>query len=123
MKKMVLIVEDDIAIRENTAELLELSGYEVLTAENGKTGFEIAKKDKPDVVICDVLMPVTDGHAFFRLVKGEDSTADIPVIFFSADSAPDDVKKGVIKGADEYLKKPFTHKELLGAIARCLNKQ
>jgi CheY-like chemotaxis protein len=118
--KTVLIVEDDMAIRENTAELLELEGYKVLTAENGKTGFEIAKKSKPFVVICDIMMPDTDGRAFLNLVKGEESTAGIPLIFFSADSAADEVKRGRTKRADEYLRKPFTQKELLSAVARCL---
>jgi CheY-like chemotaxis protein len=117
---LVLVIENDIAIRENTAELLELTGYKVLTAENGLTGFEITKKDKPDVIICDIMMPVTDGRAFFRLVKGNESTARIPLIFFSADSEPDEVKKALIKGADEYLRKPFLNKDLLDAVARCL---
>lgn len=122
MRNKILVIESDLAIRENTAELLELSGYEVLTAENGKIGFDIAKTDKPDVIICDLLMPVSDGRAFFKLAKGEKSTADIPLIFFSEGSAPDEVKRGVIKGADEYLRKPFTNKDLLITVARCLKK-
>jgi CheY-like chemotaxis protein len=122
MKKIVLVIEDDTAIRENTAELLELSDYKVLTAENGIAGFDIVKNNKPDVVICDIMMPVSDGRAFFRLVKGEKSTAEIPLIFFSAGSMPDEVKKGTIKGADEYLRKPFTNKDLLSAVERCLKK-
>lgn len=120
MKKRVLVIENDAAIRENTAELLELDGYQALTAENGKTGFEIAKVDRPDVIICDILMPMSDGRAFFKMVKGEESTAGIPLIFFSADSRPDDVRKGITKGADEYLRKPFTRKDLLGAVSKCL---
>jgi CheY-like chemotaxis protein len=122
MKKIVLVIEDDAAIRENTAELLELSDYKVLTAENGRIGFDIVKKDRPDVVICDIMMPVSDGRAFFKLVKEEGSTAGIPLIFFSAGSMPDEVKKGRIKGADEYLRKPFTNKDLLSAVERCLKK-
>jgi CheY-like chemotaxis protein len=120
MKKMVLVIEDDTAIRENTAELLELSNYKVLTAENGIVGFNVVKKNKPDVIICDIMMPVSDGRAFFRLVKEDESTAGIPLIFFSAGSMPSEVKKGTIKGADEYLKKPFTNKDLLSAVERCL---
>jgi CheY-like chemotaxis protein len=116
----ILIIEDNREIRENTFEILDLAGYKVFTACNGKAGFELAKKSMPDLIICDMLMPESDGITFLKLVKENKQTQNIPLICFSADSAPMDVQKGVIKGADEYLSKPFSSEDLLDAVARHL---
>ncbi len=119
----VLVIEDNPEIRENTAEFLEISGYEPITAVNGKTGFEKAKKNVPDVIICDIMMPASDGIEFFKLIKGEITTKNIPLIFFSAGSAPVEVRKGLVKGADFYLSKPFTDFELIDAIQMALQNK
>lgn len=121
--KLILVIEDNPEVRENTAELLELSGYQVLTASNGKAGFEKTRINRPDVIICDVMMPETDGLGFLRLAKSDQTTSGIPLIFFSAGSAPPAVRKNIEQGADVYLRKPFTDNDLLGAVEKCLNKK
>ena len=121
--KLILVIEDNEEVRENTAELLELSGYKVLTAKNGKTGFEKTRSMRPDVVICDVLMPETDGLGFLHLAKNDKTTSTIPLIFFSAGSAPAAVRKNIEQGADVYLRKPFSFNDLLGAVEKCLNRK
>ena len=115
--KSVLVIEDNLELRENTAELLELAGYNVFTAENGKTGFEQALYNHPDVIVCDIMMPVWDGNFFLQQIKKEDSTKEIPLVFFSAGSAPLYIRKDIEAGGSKYLNKPFTGDELLNAIA------
>jgi CheY-like chemotaxis protein len=116
----ILVIEDNAVLRENTAELLSLNGFDVITAKNGREGFEKTKISNPNIILCDILMPETDGRAFLKLVKNDKATISIPLIFFSAGSAPSDVKTGLVQGADEYLSKPFTEDELMWAIKRIL---
>jgi CheY-like chemotaxis protein len=116
--KKILIIEDNDEIRENTAELLELHHYDVFTAEEGGEGFEVAKQQKPDLIICDIMMPDTDGRKFLRLARDDKAVRDIPVIFFSAGTAAPEVQRSLAKAANGFLKKPFTEEELLKAIAR-----
>lgn len=117
----ILVIEDNLELRENTAELLELNGYKVITAINGKSGFELAKKNRPDVVICDLMMPDTDGLGFLQLVKADSTLEDIPMIFFSAGSAPPALSKFVLYDHTYYLRKPFTKEELYEAVAKSIN--
>jgi DNA-binding response OmpR family regulator len=119
--KSVLVIDDNREIRENTAELLSLNGFEVFTAVNGKNGFDEVKSKHPDIILCDIMMPETNGKEFLRLVKNDATTCSIPLIFFSAGSVPLKVKKGLIQGADAYLPKPFTEQELLEVIERNIN--
>jgi CheY-like chemotaxis protein len=119
--KKVLIIEDNREIRENTAELLELNNYSVLVAENGRIGFDLAKRSIPDIILCDMMMPETNGWEFFKLAKEEYSICNIPIIFFSAGSFIPEVEKSLIKGANGYLQKPFTEAELLKNIERGLD--
>ena len=121
--KTILIIEDDDAIRENTAELLELSNYRVLTADSGHTGFDLAKEFHPDIILCDIMMPGTDGRKFQRLAKDDTLLSKIPLIFFSAGSVSAEYQKDLVKGPDGYLKKPFTEEELLEVISRTLQKR
>ncbi|WP_149277008.1 response regulator [Pareuzebyella sediminis] len=114
--KSVLLIEDDGVLRANTAELLELSGYVVKTASNGKKGVSAAIECLPDVIICDIMMPELDGYGVLRALAEEESTRDIPFIFLSAKTEYQDVRKGMQEGADDYLTKPFTENELIGAI-------
>ncbi|HXU27850.1 MAG TPA: response regulator [Bacteroidia bacterium] len=115
--KSVLVIEDNLELRENTAELLELAGYQVFTAENGKTGFEQALYNHPDVIVCDIAMPVWDGSFFLQEIKKEDSTKEIPLIFFSAGSAPPAIRRDIEAGGSRYISKPFSNDELLNAVA------
>ena len=112
----ILIIEDNKDLRENTAELLGFSNYRVLTAENGNQGFTLARQQHPDLILCDLVMPQSDGWSFLQLVKAEDSTRNIPLVFFSAGSTFPVLKKQAIQQAGSYLSKPFTEQELLHAI-------
>jgi CRP-like cAMP-binding protein/CheY-like chemotaxis protein len=103
-------------MRENTAEILSLSKYEVLTAPNGKEGVELALKHKPDLVICDIMMPVLDGYGVLHLLSKNEETAGIPFIFLSAKAERSDLRKGMEMGADDYVTKPFDDIELLSAV-------
>src|SRR3989304_3863754 len=116
MSKKILLIEDNKDMRENTAEILELSKYKVSTAKNGKEGVEIAQKEKPDLIICDIMMPVLDGYGVLHLLAKDDETASIPFIFLTAKAERNDFRKGMEMGADDYVTKPFDDIELLNAI-------
>lgn len=116
MNKTILLIEDDIALRENTAELLELSDYKVFTAPNGKIGIEKAIEIQPDVIVCDIMMPEIDGYGVLESLSSNDKTSHIPFIFLSAKTEHKEVRKGMNMGADDYLTKPFYEEELISAI-------
>src|ERR1700712_1967967 len=120
--KTILIIEDNAEVRENTAEIIELANYKVITADNGKTGVELALKEKPDLVICDIMMPVLDGYGVYHLMSKHKETATIPFIFLTAKSEKADFRKGMEMGADDYIMKPFDGIELLNAIEIRLKK-
>ncbi|MGB3345142.1 MAG: response regulator [Aequorivita sp.] len=120
--KKVLIIEDNEDVRENTADILELSGYNVTTAENGKIGVKVAKQLLPDVIVCDIMMPELDGYEVLEKLNKNTKTARIPFIFLTAKTEKIDMRKGMNLGADDYLTKPFTENELLEAIASRLKK-
>jgi CheY-like chemotaxis protein len=120
--KTILIIEDNTDVRENTAEILELASYRVLQAENGKAGVEIAQKMKPDLIICDIMMPVLDGYGVIHLLNKAPDTASIPFIFLTAKSERIDFRKGMEMGADDYISKPFDDIELLRAVEGRLKK-
>ena len=107
MKQTILIIEDNTDIRESTAEILELAGYTTLTAENGKIGVEMAQKQSPSLIICDIMMPELDGYGVLYLLSKSPETAVIPLIFLTAKSERIDMRKGMEMGADDYLTKPF----------------
>ncbi|MDT0685143.1 response regulator [Autumnicola psychrophila] len=114
--KKVLLIEDDVTVRENTAELLELSGYDIETASNGRLGVEKAKKILPDVIVCDIMMPEMDGYGVLEELSKSEETIDIPFIFLSAKTEHKDIRRGMDLGADDYLTKPFEEEDLLSAI-------
>ncbi|WP_298238413.1 response regulator [uncultured Algibacter sp.] len=120
--KTVLLIEDDAILRENTAELLELSSYKVLKASNGKTGVAIAKKENPDIIVCDIMMPELDGYSALKILSKSKLTKYIPFIFLSAKTERSDVRKGMNLGADDYITKPFTEEDLICAIESRLAK-
>jgi CRP-like cAMP-binding protein/CheY-like chemotaxis protein len=120
--KTILIIEDNQDVRENTSEILELANYKVLQAENGKIGVELAQKIKPDLIICDIMMPVLDGYGVIHLLNKNQETASIPFIFLTAKSERLDFRKGMEMGADDYISKPFDDIELLNAIESRLKK-
>ena len=120
--KTVLLVEDDTALRENTAELLELSNYRVLTASNGRVGIEKAKEAHPDIIVCDIMMPEVDGYKVLETLSKDPKTSHIPFVFLSAKTEHKEVRKGMDMGADDYLTKPFDEDELLSALESRLAK-
>ncbi len=115
-KRTILLIEDDKDVRENTAEILELANYKVITAENGRRGVEMARTGRPDLILCDIMMPELDGYGVLHMLGRDPSTADIPFIFLTAKAERGDVRKGMELGADDYLTKPFEENELLNAI-------
>lgn len=120
--KIILLIEDSDDIRETTAEILELANYKVLTAENGKIGVEIANKTKPDLVVCDIMMPVLDGYGVLHIFSQSPELQNIPFIFLTAKTDRSDLRKAMDMGADDYLTKPFQEVELLNAIESRLKK-
>ncbi|MAQ76366.1 MAG: transcriptional regulator [Aquimarina sp.] len=120
--KTILLIEDDTALRENTAELLELSDYTVITAPNGKLGIEHAKAHKPDIIVCDIMMPEIDGYGVLEALSLDHHTSHIPFIFLSAKTEHKEIRKGMDMGADDYLTKPFDEEELMSAIESRLAK-
>lgn len=121
MKKLLLI-EDEPQLRVNTADILELSGYEIMTAENGKEGVEKALENKPDLVICDIMMPVLDGYGVLKIFNQNPQLTGIPFIFLTAKVERNDFRRGMELGADDYLTKPFGEVELISAIEMRLKK-
>lgn len=120
--KSILLIEDNNEVRENTAEILELANYKVLQAENGKIGVELAQKNKPDLIICDIMMPVLDGYGVIHLLSKNSDTSTIPFIFLTAKTERGDFRKGMEMGADDYITKPFDDVELLRAVESRLKK-
>jgi DNA-binding response OmpR family regulator len=120
--KSVLVIDDNADIRENTAEILELAGYKTFTAENGKKGVELALKEKPDVIVCDIMMPELDGYGVLHLLRKNPQSQQIPFIFLTAKTERNDFRKGMEMGADDYITKPFGEIELLNAIEIRLKK-
>ncbi|MGE0786492.1 MAG: sigma-54-dependent transcriptional regulator [Sandaracinaceae bacterium] len=115
--KHVLVIEDDPVIRSNLEELLDAEGYTVDVAGDGKSGVAAAFARAPDVIVCDIMMPGMDGHAVLRAVRDRVSTAAVPFIFLTARADRDEVRAGMRGGADDYITKPFSRRDLLDSIA------
>lgn len=120
--KRILLIEDDKALRENTEELLELCGYNVTTASNGRIGIEAAIENLPDIIICDIMMPEVDGYGVLENLSNNEKTKQIPFIFLSAKTEHKEIRKGMDLGADDYLTKPFEEEDLTSAIESRLAK-
>lgn len=118
----ILIIEDNEDIRENTAEILQMTNYKVFSAENGKVGVEVALQENPDLILCDIMMPVLDGYSVLHMLRKNTSTRNTPFIFLTAKSERDDFRKGMELGADDYITKPFNETELLKAVECRLKK-
>jgi len=123
MSKKILIIEDNDDIRENVIEILELAGYSVASASNGKAGVELAFNDVPDIILCDIMMPEMDGYGVLYLLSKRPETVAVPFIFLTAKAEHFDRRKGMEMGADDYLTKPFDDMELLNAIESRLKKK
>lgn len=121
--KKILLIEDNDDIRNNTGEILELANYEVIPAENGKVGVEMAIAHQPDLIICDIMMPVLDGYGVLHAVHRNENIRNTPFIFLTAKTEKTDFRKGMELGADDYISKPFDGTDLLNAIDSRLKKR
>lgn len=119
----ILIVEDTVAIREEVCDILLLEGYLVYQAENGETGFNMALKERPDLIISDILMPKLNGFEMFKKLQKNKKTSSIPLIFLSAKGEKADVRTGMNAGAEDYLVKPVNTDDLIIVVKRKLEKQ
>jgi DNA-binding response OmpR family regulator len=122
MMETILIIEDTYELRESIAEVLRQEGYNVLQAENGRIGIEQALKHTPDLILCDIMMPGTDGFEVLKFLKQQKGLMNFPFIYMSALEERKNVREGMELGADDYLVKPFTIDELLKAIKIRLEK-
>ena len=120
--KKILVIEDNLEMRENIVEILELANYTVFTAENGRKGVEQARLTMPDLILCDIMMPEMDGYGVLYLLSKDPKTTGIPFIFLTAKADQKDIRKGMSLGADDYLTKPFEEMELLEAIETRLRR-
>jgi CRP/FNR family transcriptional regulator, polysaccharide utilization system transcription regulator len=120
--KKILVIEDNLEMRENIVEILELANYTVFTAENGRKGVEQARLNMPDLILCDIMMPEMDGYGVLYLLSKDPKTTGIPFIFLTAKADQKDIRKGMSLGADDYLTKPFEEMELLEAIETRLRR-
>ncbi|NER31567.1 MAG: response regulator, partial [Symploca sp. SIO1C4] len=123
MKKTILVIEDERSTRTNLLKCLEADGFNPIGAENGFIGIELAKKHRPDLIICDILMPELDGYDVLTKLQQEEITAAIPFIFLTAKADIAGLRKSMEMGADDYLSKPVTRVELLSVITSQLQKQ
>jgi DNA-binding response OmpR family regulator len=121
--KKVLVIDDTPEIPMIIAESLNLYGFTTLAAEDGVTGIQIAREQVPDLIICDINMPKLDGYATLTAIRQDETTSTIPFIFLSGATEKISVRRGMEMGADDYLTKPFTHKELVSAVNTRLEKQ
>ena len=116
MSKTILLIEDNLEMRENTAEIMELSNYNVITAIDGKDGIAKAKEHLPDLIICDIMMPEMDGYGVLYVLSKDPKTCGVPFVFLTAKAEKQELRKGMNLGADDYITKPFEEKELLEVI-------
>ncbi|MEB3228957.1 MAG: response regulator [Synechocystis sp.] len=119
----ILVIEDESAVRDNIAEILELAQYEVITAADGVKGLELIRQQTPDLIICDVMMPQMDGFEVLETLQSDPDLAAIPLILLTAMADLQNLREGMDLGADDYLTKPFDLNELLISVSSRLRKR
>lgn len=119
--KKILVIEDDENIRESLVELLEMKSYEICSADNGSSGLQMALNEKPDMILCDVMMPGLTGYEVIESIRKDPYLVRTPFIFLSAKAMESDIQKGLQLGANNYLTKPFRASELFGLVEKHLN--
>jgi DNA-binding NarL/FixJ family response regulator len=120
--KKILVIEDELEMRRNIAALLRFQDYEPIAAEDGRAGVEAARREKPDLILCDVMMPELDGYGVLQALQADVSLARIPFIFLTAKGEKDDLRSGMNLGADDYLTKPVANADLVRAIETRLRR-
>lgn len=116
MNDLILIIEDNEALRSNLFQVLEFADFNVLSAEDGYSGLQLAKELQPDLIICDINMPKLNGFEVLQKLRENVNTATIPFIFHTADTDPDSQRRAMQLGANGYLKKPVALGKLLETI-------
>lgn len=120
--RKILVIEDEPEMRRNITALLRYHDYETIEAENGRRGVELARREKPNLILCDVMMPELDGHGVLQALQQDAGLALIPFIFLTAKGDKDDLRSGMNLGADDYLTKPVANKDLVNAIKARLRR-
>jgi two-component system sensor histidine kinase/response regulator len=119
----ILVIEDEQPLLNDIMEMLEYSSYEVSGTGDGSEALEFARQHRPDLILCDIMMPVVDGYEVLKQLRQHPATATIPFIFITAKADRDSMRQGMSMGADDYLTKPFTFDELTSAINTRLQRQ
>ena len=119
----VVAIDDNLSVLKAVEVILQTAGFEVRIAHDGSEGLKLIKKEPPDVVICDIEMPKLNGHQVLRVLRQDAATADLPVIFLTAYSERSDVRTGMELGADDYITKPFSAKDITGAVEAQIKKR
>jgi CheY-like chemotaxis protein/uncharacterized membrane protein YqhA len=122
MSETILVIEDNPSIRENTAEILRLANYEIITASNGKEGLDIAVHQTPDLILCDIMMPEMNGYEVLTAVRSNPKMIGTPFIFLTAKTEKNEIREGMNLGPDDYITKPFNEADLLQAIKSRITK-
>ena len=120
--KKILVIEDEPEMRRNITTLLRYYDYEPIAAENGRVALELARREKPDLILCDVMMPELDGYGVLQALQSDASLARIPFVFLTAKGEKDDLRSGMNLGADDYLTKPVVNADLVRAIESRLRR-
>lgn len=120
--KRILVIDDEAKLRKQFAALLALEGFAVSEARNGREGIELARRDRPDLVMCDITMPEMNGHRVLETLRAEPATAHVPFIFLTGWGERDDVRAGMNLGADDYLVKPVEPADLVAAVQARLRR-
>ena len=123
MMPKILLIEDEPLVRESLKDALNLEGYSLATAQNGRDGIEVVRETLPDLIICDINMPEMDGYSVLESLRADARTRDIPFVFLTARSGRSDWRQGMEMGADDFLTKPFTIDELLRTVRTRLTRQ
>src|ERR1700739_3769077 len=114
--KKILVIEDEPEMRRNITALLRYYDYQPIAAENGRQGVEAARRERPDLILCDVMMPELDGYGVLQALQQDAELTLIPFIFLTAKGEKDDLRSGMNLGADDYLTKPVANADLINAI-------
>jgi len=120
--KTILLIEDQAPLRDNLRDILALDGHRVLTAGDGLSGLKQAREHKPDLILCDIMLPGMDGYEILARLRGSTATASLPFIFLTAKGTPPDIRAGMNLGADDYLPKPVARMDLLKAVRTRLQR-